>query len=152
MAIILVYLGWNSPRSTITIKIILPVKNKFKPWWISPILVFSSINTTFYLLMHNFLKNSPLCNDFVLELFVARRTSSWFLTAWSNIVPVPLKEMKNSFVNTLAYKIKYFFNVSSGKRGWWNGVHVPAELRGTLVCAWRVSICSSYGTCSRSKL
>ena len=25
-------------------------------------------------------------------------------------------------------------------RGWWNGVYVPAELRGTLLRAWRVSI------------
>ena len=32
------------------------------------------------------------------------------------------------------------FKTSSFKRGRWNGVHVRAELKGTLVRAWRVSI------------
>ena len=31
---------------------------------------------------------------------------------------------------------KVLSDKTSDERGWWNRVHVPAELGGTLVCAW----------------
>ena len=77
-------------------------------------------------------------------------------TIWS-LESITRFTLNDSKINKLFLKTTSVAKFSSRKRGWWNGVHVRAELRGTLVRAKAIAkaniylwfgLFSLFGTCT----